>query len=98
MKLLYLSLLVSCLCFCSYAQEAIVDTSYINDFSFKVIIRKSFQESNPNIKFSPRTLKSSEVFYIQSIQDESEIVVYVLDERHEVIIYPSNINDIEEGL
>ncbi len=95
MKLLYSALLVGCLCFCSYAQETIEGPCSLNDFSFKVLIRKSFQDSNPNLKFSPRELKSSEVCFVQSIQTETEIVVHVLDERHEVIIYPYNINEIE---
>ena len=95
MKLLYSALFLGCLCFCSYAQETIDGPCSPDDLSYKVLIRKSFQESHPNIKFSPRVLKSSELCFIQSIQTETEIVVHVLDARHEVIIYPSNINDIE---
>ena len=95
MKLLYSALFLGCLWFGSYAQKTIDGPCSPVDLSYKVLIRKSFQDNNPDLKFSPRALKSSEVCFIKSIQTETEIVVHVLDERHEVIIYPYNINEIE---
>ena len=95
MKLLYSALFLGCLCFGSYAQKTIDGPCSPVDLSYKVLIRKRFQDNNQDLKFSPRALKSSVVCFIISIQTETEIVVHVLDERHEVIIYPYNINEIE---
>ena len=95
MKLLCSALFVGCLCLCTRAQETIENPCSLNEITFKVLIRKSFQASNPKLKFSPRLLKSAEICFLESIQDETEIVVHILDARHEVVIYPSNINDTD---
>ena len=86
---------MGCLCLCARAQETIENPCSLNEITFKVLIRKSFQASNPKLKFSPRSLKSTEMCFLESIQDETETVVHILDERHVVVIYPSNINDID---
>lgn len=95
MKLLCSALFVGCLCLCARAQETIENPCSLNEITFKVLIRKSFQASNPKLKFSPRSLKSTEMCFLESIQDETETVVHILDERHEVVVYPSNITDID---
>lgn len=95
MKLLCSALFVGCLCLCTRAQETIENPCSLNVNTYKVLIRKSFQANNPKLKFSPRSLKSTEICFLESIQDETETVVHILDERHVVVIYPSNINDID---
>ena len=95
MKLLYSALLVGCSYFCTHAQQISENPCYISENSYKVLIRKSFQTSHSNLKFSPRALKLSEICFLESIQDEAEIVVHILDARHEVVVYPSNINDLD---
>mgnify|MGYP005698436777 FL=1 len=95
MKLLYSALLVGCSHLCTYAQQISEFPCSISEDSYKVLIRKSFQNKHSNIKFSPRELKLSEICFIESIQDETEIVVQILDARHEIVIYPSNINDLD---
>lgn len=95
MKLLFALILSGSLSFVSHTQKIVEYPSSLNDYSYKVCIRKSFQLSNPYLKFSPRALKSFEVCLLQSIQSETEIVIHVLDERHEVIVFPSNFNKRE---
>ena len=95
MKLLCSALFVSSLCSFTFAQQIIENPCPLNEITFKVLIRKSFQANNPKLKFSPRSLKSSEICFLESIQDETEIVVHILDVRHEVVIYPSNISDTD---
>ena len=58
--------------------------------SYKVRVKKSFSQ-NQNLVESiiPRSLKKSEYCLITENRHASKTVVLSLDERHEVIIYPS---------
>ena len=95
MKLLCSALFVGCLFFCVHSQENFISPCSLDVNNYKVLVRKEFQTSYPNHKFSPRLLKPSEICFVQSIQDNTEVVVHVLDARYKVVIYPSNINEID---
>ena len=95
MKLLFSALFVGFTFFCIHAQDNNPSPCSLDLNSYKVLVRKNFQINYPNLKFSTRLLKPSEICFIASIQDETEIVVHVLDARYEVVIYPSNTNGID---
>ena len=95
MKLLCSALFVGCLFFCVNSQKNTISPCSLDIHSYKVLVRKDFQISYPNLKFSPRLLKPSEICFVQSIQDNTEVVVHVLDARYKVVIYPFNTNEID---
>ena len=95
MKLLCFLLILSGSMFYMYAQELPSDSCTLDIYSYKVRVRDHVLEGQRELKFSVRDLKQSEICLVLSLQDQNETVVYVLDARHEVVIYPfiqSNID------
>ena len=95
MKLLYSLLFVSCNFFSVHSQHNGDAPCSLDESNFKVLIRKSFQITQPNHKFSPRALKPEEICLVKSLQEPVDIVIYILDSRHEVIVYPSNTENLD---
>ncbi|MBG39502.1 MAG: hypothetical protein CL857_06195 [Cryomorphaceae bacterium] len=95
MKLLYSLLFVSCSVFCAYSQHNLSIPCSLDESNYRVLVRKSFQVTQPNHKFSPRALKPEEICLVKSLQEPTNIVIYILDARHEVIVYPLNTDNLD---
>ena len=88
MKLLCSLLFLSGSMFYIYAQEIPSDSCSLDNHSYKVRIRDHVLEGQRDLKFSARDLKQSEICLVLSLQGHNDTVVYILDARHEVVIYP----------
>lgn len=76
--------------FFSFAQNNSNEKCKLDSKSYKVRVKKSFSQ-NQNLVQSiiPRSLKKTEYCLIKENRHASKTVVLSLDERHEVIIYPT---------
>lgn len=89
-KLLFLTGAFSLFSFFLFSQNNINEVCKLDAKSYRVRIKKSFSQ-NQNLVESiiPRSLKKNEYCLIKENRHASKTVVLSLDERHEVIIYPS---------
>ena len=93
MKLLCSTLFMSCILFCAHSQQLSSDSCSVDENFYRLRIRKEYQQQFPNIQFPVRSLKEFEYCIISNLQNLNEEVVYVLDIRHEVKVYPNPLNE-----
>lgn len=93
MKLLCSTLFLSCIFFCAHSQQLSSDTCSVDENFYRVRIRKEYQQQFPNIQFPVRSLKKFEYCIVSNLLDLNEEIVYVLDIRHEVKVYPNPANE-----